>query len=250
MANIRATVARRWFPVNFRVLTASLLTASLLMSSGALTADTDTGGIAAILSNLPARSSAAYSELFNAAGRPRGEALDMTKAEMWGVPAQNWGTFSAAAARLGVIVTKLDGTWNHALVPMSAGQSMTVDQQSMMHDAMASKAAVGMSMMALPEASVEEYALTNGMHDTTPASQQPTLIIPLTDSVSVSARRTSIAKTDGGYAWHGSVDDTGEPVTLLWWPSGKMTGTVTYKGRIYSIHNMGASMHGIEALVG
>ncbi len=31
----------------------------------------------------------------------------------------------------------------------------------------------------------------------------------------------------------------------MWWPGGRLTGTVNYKGHIYSIKNMGGSMHGV-----
>jgi Metallo-peptidase family M12 len=218
-------------------------TAVLMTSTAAAAADA--GKTGAVLSNLPAKDSAAYQELFQAAGKPSGEALEMSKAEMWSVPALNWARFERAAKNAGVKITKLDGTWNHALKPMARGAAMTVPQQNMMHDAMSSKAAVGMSTMELPASGVAEYALTKGMHETVPAQGQPSLVIPLTNGAHVTARRTSISKAAGGWAWHGAIEDTGEPVTLLWWPSGKMTGTVTYKAHVYAIHDMGSGMHGI-----
>ena len=38
---------------------------------------------------------------------------------------------------------------------------------------------------------------------------------------------------------------TGAPATLMWWPGGKMTGTVQHEGRIYSIRHMGGEMHAV-----
>jgi hypothetical protein len=229
---------------SLHVLTAILMTSTAALATDAGTA-TITGTTGAVLANLPAKDSAAYKELFDAAGRPSGEALEMTKAEMWNVPAKNWQRFVRKAQSIGVEVKKLDATWNHALAPVAAGKSMTDAQKSMMHDAMSSKAAVGMTTMALPAAGVEEYALTKGMHDTSPGAVQPVLVIPIADGTHVTARRTSISKAAGGWAWHGTIEDTGEPVTLLWWPSGKMTGTVTYHAHVYAIHDMGGGTHGI-----
>lgn len=201
--------------------------------------------IGAILSNLPAKDSAGYRDLYLAAGRPFSETLVMSQSEMWNVLPANWQRFQRAAKKLGVKATRLDKSWNHALVPMAGGKPMTASQQSMMHDAMSSKAATGMSMMALPSAAIVEHALTKGMNATGAEFAQETLVLPLTDGHHVAVRRTSITKVSGGWAWHGVTEETGEPATLLWWPTGKMTGQVTYRSMVYAIHHMGDSMHGI-----
>lgn len=206
------------------------------------------GTVETILSNLPEHGTAAYWQLFNAAGRPRGETLDMTKSEMWVVSGSHLQALMTAAASNSVVVTKLDDTWNHALTPMTGKPAMTDAQQQIMHSAMESKAAMGMNMMGLPSPGVEEYALTKGMHDTKPGAPQPHLVLPLSDGTTIEVRRTSIGKAAGGYAWHGVVEDTGEPVTLLWWPSGRMTGTVTYKNHLYAVRDFGEGMHGIIEL--
>src|SRR5262249_61588057 len=45
--------------------------------------------------------------------------------------------------------------------------------------------------------------------------------------------------------WRGVVETTGAPATLMWWPGGRMTGTVEHQGRIYSIRHMGGQMHAV-----
>ena len=45
--------------------------------------------------------------------------------------------------------------------------------------------------------------------------------------------------------WRGAVEGTGAPATLMWWPGGKMAGTVQHEGRIYSIRHMGGEMHAV-----
>ena len=201
--------------------------------------------IEAILSNLPASGSAAYTALYDLADRPQREMLEMTKAEVWKIAPKRWDALMAAAAKAGAKVNKLDATWNRALAPMAKSHAMSAKQKTMMHEAMASKAVVGMGMMALPFPSVAEYALTKGMQEADPSAPQPALVIPLAEGKTVIARRTSVAPVAGGYAWHGVVEETGEPVTVLWWPSGKMSASVTYRGHMFAVRNFGDGMHAV-----
>lgn len=48
-----------------------------------------------------------------------------------------------------------------------------------------------------------------------------------------------------GWTWRGEVEGTGEPVLLMWWKGGKFTGIFTYRGRIYTLRNMGGDLHAI-----
>src|SRR5262249_23888788 len=43
----------------------------------------------------------------------------------------------------------------------------------------------------------------------------------------------------------GTVDGTDAPATIMWWPGGKMAGTVQHEGRIYSIRHVGGEMHAV-----
>jgi hypothetical protein len=45
--------------------------------------------------------------------------------------------------------------------------------------------------------------------------------------------------------WRGTVEGTGAPVTIMWWPGGKMAGTLQHEGRVYSIRHMGGEMHAV-----
>jgi len=199
-----------------------------------------------ILSHLPPAASEEYRALREMAGKADGQALEMTKSEMWNVPPERLEALIAAAARQGVTVTRLDATWNHTLAPMQEGAEMSAEQKAMMRQTMRSKAAMDMSMMALPEASVLEYALTNGMHPGNPNAPAAYLVIPLTGDLKVTARRTGLAMTANHYIWHGRIEESDDPVTLLWWPSsGRLTGSVTYKGHMYSLKSIGGGMHGV-----
>ena len=113
--------------------------------------------------------------------------------------------------------------------PSDANMKMTPAQQEMMHKTMQSKAAVGASMMMLPDAATMEYTLTKRMNAPEGSAPQ-TMLIPLNDKLTVTAQRTDVSKTDDGYIWRGVIDGSGEPVTLLWWPSGRLAGTVVHGG--------------------
>ena len=146
---------------------AATVSGLFILSSFAV-ADPGETKIEAVLSNLPAPGSPAYSTLYAAADRPHRELLDMTKAEVWTIAPERLEAVTAAATKVGAKLTKLDATWNHPFAPMATSAEMTAEQKAMMHETMESKAAVGMSMMALPPPSIAEYALTKGMHDAGP----------------------------------------------------------------------------------
>ena len=199
-----------------------------------------------ILSHLPPPGSAGYAALKRAAGDPVGQPLEMTNAEMWSVPTQNVEALKRAAADHGVDVMELEANSNRALLPMDPNLPMTQKQSAMMRDAMGSKAAMGMSMMALPDPKVMEYELTKGMGGSD--ARGPRLRArhsPSTPTTTVTARRSSVEKTPEGYVWHGTIVGTDDPVTLLWWPSGRLSGQITYRGRHFVVKNLGGAMHGV-----
>jgi hypothetical protein len=198
-----------------------------------------------ILSHLPPPGSAAYTTLKREAGDPSGELLEMTNAEMWSVPAAQVEALKRAAAAQGVTVTELEASSNRALVPMDPNTPMTPKQSAMMHDAMDSKAAMGMSMMALPDPKVMEYELTKGMRGPDAGGPDSELMFSLDAATTVTARRVSVEKTPEGYVWHGTIVGTDDPVTLLWWPSGRLSGQITYRGRRFVVKNLGDEMHGV-----
>lgn len=203
-----------------------------------------------VMSNLPPAGSKDYDTLDKLAGKSAGQTLTqtlaMTKSEMWSVPASRLDALLAAASAQGVIVTRLDAAWNHTLAPMPEGAGMTAGQKAMMAQSMESKAAMGVAMMALPQSNVMEYALTKGMDQPVRKGEPaPKIVIPLNGKTAVTARRTSIKSSGDGVIWRGVAEDTGEDVMLMWWPGGRLTGSVTYNGHMYAIKNMGGTLHGV-----
>ncbi len=210
-------------------------------------ADTAKDEAGVVLSNLPEKGSPQYKELSDLAGATGAQDLDMTHSEMWSVPKGRLDALIKAARQRGVDVTRLDDAANSTVKPMAADTKMSAKQEEMMHKSMDSKAAMGMTMMHLPKPAVMEYMLTKGMNAPDQGTP-PTLVIPLNDKVTVTAKRTGITKTADGYIWRGTIDGSGEPVTLLWWPDGRVAGTVNHAGRMYVIKSLGGGMHGMLEL--
>ncbi len=122
---------------------------------------------------------------------------------------------------------------------------MSAAQKSMMHDAMSDKAAMGMAMMSLPKPELLEYLFTAGGVDATRDGPGPAIVLPLNDTTTLTARRISVVIRGDHYEWHGIVEGTNDPVTLLWWPSGRLTGTVKSGDTLFSLHSMGGGMQGV-----
>ncbi len=196
-----------------------------------------------ILSRLPAPDTADYRALKRAAGQPESEALEMTAAEVWSVAGDRVDDLKAAAATRGVNVVHVAKP-DSVFMPMAPSAAMTDQQTAMMHNAMALPAALGVAIVDLPHPSVMEHVLTKGLHHKNRQAHTDVTLM-LDASTSVTVKRTSVEKTDGGYVWHGAIIGTEEPVTLLWWPTGRLAGQITYKGRHFVLKNLGGTMHGI-----
>jgi hypothetical protein len=201
-----------------------------------------------VVSNLPAPDSPAYQAFYKAAGSPKKETLAMTKSERWAVPPARLAVLHKAAEALGVTVTRLDANRNRLFEPMAKGQPMSDAQKSMMDATMSSPSVMGATTMMLPEASKVEAALTKGMNDRRAAAPPAMLTVPLTETAHVSVRRTSVAKSGDAYVWRGVVEGTDEPVTLMWWPDGHVSGTIHHGDRMFQVKDMGGGMHAVIEL--
>jgi hypothetical protein len=113
-----------------------------------------------------------------------------------------------------------------------------------------SKETTGVQVMVSPMAAVVEYALMKD-HDpksaigTRPAAGIAKITIPLSDRERIVVRRTSVDMRHDGCTWRGAIEDTGEPVMIIWWRSGKFTGMFTHHGRMYMLMNLGGELRAV-----
>jgi len=233
-------------------LTASLLVASVTAGPPAFAQDeksAERGEL--VLTNLPPKGSKAYKDLLALAGKTaKGQDLTFTKSEMWSMPVPRLDEVIRQGEQLGVKISKLGADWNHVLKAPGAPMAMSGTQESMVKSMMGAKETMGVGMMATPNSAVVEYALMKEF-DVKAAGQgpRPTLpsriIIPLNDRESVTVRRTSIDMRKEGCTWRGEIEGTGEPIILIWWADGRLTGMFTHRGNMYVLKNMGGEVHAI-----
>lgn len=221
---------------SFAALFSGVLATVLVMSTGHA-ADEEAATARLLLSHLPLKTSRAYHDLLRAAGSPHREILPMTKAETWLVPPGRVADLRRRAKAAGVTVTEVDDAQFDALQPMQH-HAMTAPQTKMMHEAMNERATMGVSMMALAPPESLEYALTR-------PGEGASIRLKLSDTVTVVAVRSSLMKEGDSYLWQGEVEGTFEPVSLVYWPQGRLTGTIRHDGRLYTVKSFGGDMHGV-----
>jgi hypothetical protein len=168
---------------------------------------------------------------------------------MWEVPKENVEAVKKAAAEHGAAATQLGSDWNHVFQSAPSDMKMNDKQKSMMESAKESKATMGVGMMAAPMAPMVEYALTKdaGPNIGGPATTKEAarISIKLSDQTVLTIVRTNVDIRKDMCVWRGTVEGTGAPATIMWWPGGKMAGNLSHQGRIYSIRHMGGEMHAV-----
>src|SRR5215510_14752978 len=202
-----------------------------------------------IMTKLPPQNSATYKSIIKHAGKARGQVLTLTKTEMWEVPKEHVEAVKKAAADHGAAANQLGTDWNDVFRSAPSDMRMNPKQTEMMDKAKAAKSTMGVGMMAAPMAPVVEYALTKDAGPNIgapPTSRDPAKItIKLSDKTVLTVLRSNVDIRKDMCIWRGTVEGTDAPATIMWWPGGKMTGTVHHEGRIYSIRHMGQDMYAV-----
>jgi hypothetical protein len=245
-----------------RVIACALVVGSLIILPCAFSAraGAEPERVELILAKLPPQSSATYRAIRKLAGEGTRQVLALTKSEMWSVPKANVNALKAAAEAQGASVIQLGTDWNEVLRPMPGARGtaerkkavqerarssketmrifMTERQKIMKERAEVARGTIRVSMMLAPPPGVVEYALTKDVSDKATAQ----IKLPVNEQTVLTLTRTAVAVKSDVIVWRGEADATGGPVTLMWWPDGKMTGTIQHQGRIYSIRHMGGEM--------
>ena len=198
-----------------------------------------------IMGRLPPANSAEYKNLLRIAGNPTGQILPLTKCEMWSVRRSKLGALKRAADKRNMSVKVLDKNWNKVFRPMSKSASMSGKQELMMELAMNSKSTMAMNMMSSFNPSMVEYALTKGMNSKNPSRHPMRVRIALNANKTITAVRTNVVIKGNRCTWRGFVEGTQNPVTIMWWGSGRITGTIRDGDRIYQLKHMGKDMIGV-----
>lgn len=223
---------------------AVLLVCLLAVLGAAARSESEGERVRLIMSHLPPHGSAAYQAVRKRAGKATGQVLPLTKSEMWAVPKGSVEAVRKAAAAHGLDVHELGRDWNHIFHPAPAGTKLTAQQQTLIDQVLAAKATQGVRLMVAPDPSIVEYALTAGAADKGAAAG---ITLMLSGEKSLTLMRRSVDMRSDMCVWRGAVAgaDADAPATLMWWPHGKMAGSMRYDGHLYSIRHLGGEMHAL-----
>ncbi len=197
-----------------------------------------------ILSNVLGRSDSTNRALLHAAGNPIVESLPLTHSEAWTVNTDQLHAVETLAKEKGIsaIIPSLNG--DAATLPTS--HDMTEEQGKMMSMAMESRAATKFCVISLPDPRVMEYVLTRRKRQ---SCDRGALIVTLRADLQVTAVRTSVRSIENGYAWHGNIEASGEPVTLIWRADGELAGQIYYEGHRFVVRHLGGEKFAVVEMV-
>jgi hypothetical protein len=179
-----------------------------------------------------------------------GQVLPFTKCEKWSVPKANLEAVKKEAAKRGVVVTELGADWNHVMRSAPADTQLNEKQRAMIELAKAGKATAGVKLMSAPPPAVLEHALMKDANNPAAPRDAGKITVALGDNLTKTIIRTGVDIRPDMCIWRGVVEETGALVTLMWWPNGRMAGTVQERGRIYSIRHMGGSIYAMIEMGG
>jgi hypothetical protein len=186
----------------------------------------------------------AFAEVKKHAGDASGHAMSMTKAETWSVPKSKVEAVKKAAAKFGLTVTEANEGSNHVLQAKPADNvTLTDKQKAMMELAKSNKGAMGVRLVLGPTAEMLEHALTRTAKDGSVTDGLAKIQICVSEDKTLTINRTSLDIKPNRSVWRGTVEGSGANVTLMWWPSGKISGTVQHDGHMYGIRHLGGRVY-------
>jgi Metallo-peptidase family M12 len=211
-------------------------------------------------SNLPATAEADLVELIIAPGTSGGRLrvsnlfrtfaqrvqsriiLRMTHSEKWTVLKRDVEVVKNTAAARGLIVLDLASVGSEIMRTAAADTQFSERQRGVMEGARSAPAATDVKLMVGPHPAVLEYALIG---DANCPTEPVKIAVPFGVGTSKTITRSSIEIRGDKAIWRGPVDDTGVPLTIMWWPNGRMAGAVQIGNRLYSIRHLGDSLYAL-----
>jgi hypothetical protein len=74
------------------------------------------------------------------------------------------------------------------------------------------------------------------------------IFVHLDDQTRIVARRTNLEAKKNGWTWRGEIAETGEPVMMMWWKEGRVSGMFSYRGDMYTLKNVTTTGGEVHAL--
>jgi hypothetical protein len=202
----------------------------------------DLSQVTIIVPEAPQASRTLARSALQAAGAQLLRRLSLTQSDVWAVPAAGYDTLQETLLRLGVAAQSIAPNNAEATLPTSHA-NMDPKQAAMLSVAKASLAAVNWCVVTLPSQEIMEYIFTQGK--SAPSAVTSAITIALRADLKVRAAFRSLHPIDGGYAWHGVIEETGEPVTLLWRLPAQLSGQIYYHRHQYVLRHLGGEKFAI-----
>src|SRR5262249_5000683 len=167
-------------------------------------------------------------------------ALPMTQSEKWIVLKTNVELVKREATARGFIVTELDANSSQIMRAAPADTNLTAQQKARIELARAGRATTEVKVMVGPSPALLENALIG---DARCPTEPVKITVPLGAGPNKTINRTSIEIRRDKAIWRGPVEDAGPPLTLMWWPNGRMTGRAQDGNSLYSIRHLGNGIY-------
>lgn len=227
-----------------------VLVALLVSTAGAPAQSQGDQRRSVVFSNLPAPGSKEYDYLRDIAGSIGGEALPMSKSEVWSVDSKRLDMLLHAADEQGVQMMPVGTEFNSLLTPMSDSKGMGVAAKRLTEMAKSDSAVNSITLMSANAPAMIEYALGRGekpliSDHRPPEASNDRIEIPLGGDKSIVARRVYVETTAEGCVWNGLIEGSNLPVNLMWWPNGRMTGAFSYDNKRYMIRHLEGMEHAV-----
>ena len=205
-----------------------------------------------IISQMPERKGPIYALLKKLFCKNNGGVTGSANSEVWSMPQGQTSRVSKRLEALGMKVTKLREDWNHILKEHKG--PVTNAQQQMIDKAKSMPGAAAVHVMQVPDAALTAFAMTSETYNPvvppelrTPSKEQApsSVVLPISPTKSITLQRVRYSSDARGCTWNGIVAETGESALLMRWNDGHITGLVGYKGRIYTVANVGDKLHAV-----
>jgi hypothetical protein len=169
--------------------------------------------------------------------------LPMTRCEKWSVRRKDLEAVKKAAAARGVVVTELGADWNNVMRAAPDETRLNERQKAMLERIKAARATTGVKVLIAPPTAILEHALTRDAGGPASGQEPVKITVALGDGVTKTIKRTSVDLRPDMCIWRGTTEETGAQVTLMWWPNGRMAGTVQDGAQLFSIRHMGGPVY-------
>ena len=168
--------------------------------------------------------------------------LPMTHSEKWTLLKKDVEAVKTTAAARGLLVIDLASQGDEIMRAAGADTPLSERQRAIIERAKSNPAAMQVKLMVGPHPAVLEYRLIG---DANCPTEPVNTTVPFRDGLSKTITRSSIEIRGDKAIWRGPVDDKGVPLTIMWWPNGRMAGVVQIGNRYYSIRHLGDSIYTI-----